>query len=152
MFYYSVPKSSCWGHVIRPKDPVKAKPRVNTFFETYFERLDPEWDSTRQISVVLGWRASVLPSVEWPDDFSKPENQKMLFILTGDRVMFMGGIAFPISSSAPASYDFLRRFVSDAPFRMRPQNLRVRVLGASGRWSWKKAEGEMAERLRTAFV
>jgi hypothetical protein len=151
MFYYSVSKSSCWGHVIRPKDPLKAKQRVNTFFATYFEPLVPEWDATRQISIVLGWRAGVLPSVEWTDDLSKSENQKMLFVLTGDRVM-MGGIAFPISSSSPDSYDFLRQFVSDAPFRMSPQNLRVRVLGTSGRWSWKKPTGETAERLRAVFV
>ena len=137
--------------MIRPKDPVKAKQRVNTFFETYFERLVPEWDATRQISGVFGWRASVLPNVEWPDDF-KPENQKMFFILTGDRVSFMGGITFPISSSDPASYEFLRRFVADAPFRMAPQNLRLRVLGTSGRWSWKKPEGQMAERLRSVFI
>jgi hypothetical protein len=66
--------------------------------------------------------------------------------------MMMGGIAFPISSSSPDSYDFLRQFVSDAPFRMSPQNLRVRVLGTSGRWSWKKPTGETAERLRAVFV
>jgi len=152
MFNYTVPKSSCWGHVIRPKDPFKAKQRVNAFFETYFERLVPEWDATRQISSVFSWRTSVLPKIEWPEDFSKPESQKVFFILTGDRVMFMGGIPFPISSSEPVSYEFLRRFVSDAPFRMSPKNFRVRILGKSGRWAWQKPEGEIAERLRTVFV
>lgn len=151
MFYYTVSKSSCWGHMIRPKDPVKAKQRVNTFFENYFERLVPEWDATRRISGVFGWNSSVLPNVEWSDDF-KPENQKMFFILTGDRVMFMGGITFPLSSSDQASYKFLRRFVSDAPFRMTSQNFRHRVLGASGRWSWKKPEGQIAERLQSVFI
>ena len=151
MFNYSVPKSSCWGHVIRPKDPAKAKQRVNAFFETYFERLVPEWDVTRQISQVFSLRTSVLPNVDW-QDFSDPENQGVFFILTGNRIIFPGGIAFPISSSEPASYEFLRRFVSDAPFRMSPQNFRVRVLGASGRWAWKKPEGEVAGRLRTVFV
>jgi hypothetical protein len=121
------------------------------FFEIYFERLVPEWDATRQISGVFSWRASVLPNVEWPDDF-KPENQKMFFILTGDRVMFMSGITFPLSSSDQTSYEFLRRFVSDAPFKMTPQNFRYRVLGANGRWSWKKPEGQIAERLRSVFI
>jgi hypothetical protein len=66
--------------------------------------------------------------------------------------MFMGGITFPISSSEPASYEFFKRFASDAPFRMNPKNFRVRVLGKSGRWAWKKPEGEIAERLRAVFV
>lgn len=70
----------------------------------------------------------------------------------GDRVMFMGGIAFPISSSDPASYEFLKRFVSDAPFRMNPKNFRVRILGKSDRWAWKKPDGEIAGRLRAVFV
>ena len=152
MFNYTVPKSSCWGHVIRPKDPHQAKLRVNAFFETYFERLVPEWDATRQTSLVTSWRTSVLPNVEWLEEFLKPENQKVSFILTGDRVMMMGGILFPISSSESASYEFLKRFVSDAPFRMNPKNFRVRILGTSGGWTWKKPEGATAERLRAAFV
>jgi hypothetical protein len=77
MFEYTVPKSNCWGHVIRPKDPFKAKQRVNSFFETYFERLVPEWDGATQISLVTSWRASVLPNVEWPEDFLNPENQQV---------------------------------------------------------------------------
>jgi hypothetical protein len=152
MFNYTVSKSSCWGHVIRPRDPLKAKQRVNAFFETYFQPIVPEWDATRQISGVFSWRSSILPDVEWPEDFSKPENQKFFFILTGDRVMFMGGIPFPISSSEPASYEFLRRFASDAPFRMSPKNFRVRVFSTSGRWAWKKPEGEIAAKLQAVLV
>jgi|ERR1043166_3825612 hypothetical protein len=151
MFNYTVPKSSCWGHVIRPKDPLKAKQRVNAFFETYFERLVPEWDTTRQISFITSWRTSVLPNVEWPEEFLKPENQKISFILTGDRASFIGGILFPLSSSESASYEFLRRFVSDAPFRMSPKNLRVSVPGKSSKWAWRKPEGEIARRLQAAF-
>jgi hypothetical protein len=148
MFEYTVPKSNCWGHVIRPKDPFKAKQRVNSFFETYFERLVPEWDGTRQISLVTSWRASLLPNARR----LLARESAGFFILTGDRVMFMGGITFPISSAEPASYEFFKRFVSDAPFRMNPKNFRVRVLGKSGRWAWKKPEGEIAERLRAVFV
>jgi hypothetical protein len=152
MFDYTVPKSSCWGHVIRPKDPLKAKQRVNSFFETYFDRLVPEWDATRQITHVTSWKTSVLPNVERAEDIEEPEKQKVFFILMGDRIMFMGGILFPISSSEPASYEFLRRFFSDAPFRMSPKNLRVRFFGRSGRWAWKKPEGEIADRLQALFV
>jgi len=32
MFNYIVPKNRCWGRVIRPKDPHKARPRVKAFF------------------------------------------------------------------------------------------------------------------------
>ena len=148
MFNYTVPKSSCWGHVIRPKDPLKAKQRVNAFFETYFERLVPEWEATTQVSQVVSWRMSVLPNVEWQDFSGEAEDAKMLFILTGNRVMFMGGIHFPISSSEPSSYEFLKRFASDAPFRLNPKNFRVRVLGKSGRWAWQRPEGEIAEKLQ----
>ena len=150
MFNYTVPKSSCWGHVIRPKDPVKAKQRVNAFFETYFEKLSPDWDVTRQMTVVLSWRTSILPNVEWPDESLQPA--KVLFLLTGDRVIFMSGILFPISSSGSASYEFLRRFVSDAPFRMSPRNFRVSVPGKPSKWRWAKPEGEIAERLHAVFV
>lgn len=152
MFNYTVSKSSCWGHIIRPKDPVKAKQRVNAFFETYFERLIPEWDTTRQLTFVLSWKTSVLPHVTWTEELATPESRKVGFLLTGDRVIFMGGIPFPISSSEPTSYDFLRRFVADAPFRMNPQNFRVRVMSASGRWTWKKPEGNVAERLQAVFI
>jgi hypothetical protein len=152
MFKYTVPKSSCWGHVIRPKDPLKAKQRVNAFFETYFEKLVPEWDMSRQLTFVLRWKTSILPNVDWADDFSKSEHQKVFFILTGNRISFMGGIPIPISSSEPASYDFLKRFVSDAPFRMNPKNFRVRLSNKSGRSSWQKPEGEIAAKLQWVFV
>ena len=152
MFRYTVPKSSCWGHVIRPKDPLKAKQRVNGFFEKYFEAMVPEWDRTRQIDATVSWRESVLPSVEWSEDLSNAENQKMFFLVTGDRVMFPGGMPFPISSEESASYEFLREFVTDAPFRMNSKNFRVRIRGKSGRWGWEKPEGEIAERLKAVFV
>ena len=152
MFNYTVPKSSCWGHVIRPKDPLKAKQRVNAFFEIYFEKLDPEWEVTRQMTVDLSWRAPILPNIEWPEELSRPETQKTFFILTGDRVIFMGGLLIPISSSASSSYEFLRRFVSDAPFRMSPKNFRVSVPAKRGKWKWTKPEGEIAERLLAVFA
>jgi hypothetical protein len=66
--------------------------------------------------------------------------------------MFMGGIHFPISSSEPSSYEFLKQFVSDAPFRMNPKNFRVHILGKNGRWAWQKPQGEIAERLRAIIV
>jgi len=95
---------------------------------------------------------SVLPNVEWQDFSGEAEDAKMLFILTGNRVMFMGGIHFPVSSSEPSSYEFLKRFASDAPFRMNRKNFRVRMLGKSSRWAWQRPEGEIAERLQAVLV
>lgn len=152
MFNYTVPKSSCWGHVIRPKDPLKAKQRVNTFFETYFEKLNPQWEVTKQMDVVLSWRTSILPSIEWPEELLQPENQKTFFLLTGDRVIFPAGLLIPISSSAPSSYEFLKRFVSDAPFRMSPTNFRASVPAKRGKWKWSKPEGKIAEQLLAVFA
>jgi hypothetical protein len=151
MFNYTVPKSSCWGHIIRPKDPVKAKLCLNSFFATYFEPLVPEWDVTRQFDFFTTWNKSVLPNIHWSDDFLNAESQSIFFLLTGDRVIFTGGIPFPISTSEPASYEFLKRFASDAPFRINSKNFRVRGATPNGRWAWKKPDADIAERLNELF-
>ncbi|HEY4416362.1 MAG TPA: hypothetical protein VGO57_11780 [Verrucomicrobiae bacterium] len=120
MFSYCPPKSSCWGHAIRPNDPLKAKQKVNAFFETYFERLDPQWDTTRQLTLKLNWNVSALPNVESPEDLQR----QVLFGLTGNRIIFLG-FWIPISCTEPASYEFLRRFSADAPFKMTAKNFKV---------------------------
>ncbi len=76
MFSYRPPKSNCWGHALRPKDPLKVKQKVNAFFETYFERLEPEWDPTRQMTLTLAWKVSALPNVDWSAEYLKPKNEK----------------------------------------------------------------------------
>jgi hypothetical protein len=128
MFTYRPSKDSIWGHAIRPKDPLKAKLAVNRFFETFFEKQDPEWDTTRQFTLTLSWRASALPCVEWAPEFLTQEGQrwqKVMFIMTGNRISFPLGLTFPISATEPASYEFLRWFSTEAPFRMSPKNFNV---------------------------
>ena len=148
MFSYRPPKGICWGHSIRPKDPLKAKQRVNSFFETYFKRLDPEWDIRRQFTLTLNWKASALPNVDSPEDL----HQKVLFIVTGNRVMFPGGLWIPISSSDSASYEFLARFSADAPFKMSPKHFQVGLRGKTGHISFRKPDSDIAARLQQVVV
>ena len=84
--------------------------------------------------MVLAWKDSVLPKVEWLAVFQGPDNQKLrqfLFIVMGDRVLFPMGIVFPISSAALASFEFLRRFSADAPFEMSAKHFQV---GVESKW------------------
>jgi hypothetical protein len=154
MFSYRPPKSSCWGHAIRPKDPLKARQRVNAFFKAYFERLEPEWDTTRQMTLSLNWNASALPNVDWPEQYLKPENQKWqktLLILTGDRIACMM-LVIPVSPSEPSSYEFLKRFSTDAPFKMSPQHFQVGILGKTGKLAWRRPDEKIAARLKEVIV
>src|ERR1035438_752348 len=139
MFSYRPPKNSCWGHSIRPKDPLKAKQRVNTFFETYFMRLDPEWDTTRQFTLTLTWKTSSLPNIESAENLE----QQVLFIVTGNRVMFPGGLWIPISSADSASYEFLGRFSADAPFKMSPKHFQVGILGKTGKLALREPDADI---------
>ena len=154
MFSYRPPKNNIWGHAIRPKDPVKAKLKVNAFFKTYFEQLDPEWDVTRQLTFELNWNTSVLPGIEWHEEFLGMENgrwQKVLFMLTGDRISFMLGLLFPVLSTEPASYAFLKRFSEDAPFKMSAKYFQVSTpVGNKGKWAWRKPDAEIYARLQDA--
>lgn len=155
MLSYRPPKSSCWGHAIRPKDPLKAKQRVNAFFETYFEHLAPEWDTTRQFTLKLNWKSDVLPNIDWPQELLKPENQqwqRVLIIVTGDRISFPLGLMFPILSNEPASYEFLRRFSADAPFKISSKHFQVGILCKSGKMVWRKPDTQMAAKLQKFTV
>jgi hypothetical protein len=156
MFSYRPPKSSIWGAAIRYRDPLKAKEKVNAFFATYFERLEPEWDTSRQFNVSLYWNTSRLPNLEWPPELLKPENQKwqrVFFLITGDRISFLNGLLFPISSSAAASYEFLARFAEDAPFKMSAKHFQVDVpLGKKGNFAWRKPDATITARLQEVIV
>jgi hypothetical protein len=154
MFSYRPPKDNCWGHALRPQDPLKAKQRVNAFFETYFERLEPEWDNTRQLTLNLNWNASVLPNVDWPELYLQPDNQKWqktLLILTGNRITFMMFV-IPISPQEPSSYEFLKRFSADAPFKLSPKHFQVGILGKAGKLAWRKPDKAIAARLQEFIV
>jgi len=150
MFVYRPPKGSCWGHSIG-KDPVNAKLKLDAFFEAYFERVD----SVSPTTLVLAWKSSVLPKVEWPEAFQGPENQKVrqfLFGVKGDRVMFPMGIVFPLSTIEPASFEFLGRFSTDAPFKMSAKHFQVGIVGKAGSFAWRKPDAEIAAKLEEAIV
>ena len=121
---------------------------MNAFFETYFKRLDPEWDTTRQFTLTLNWKASVLPNIDPRGDL----NQQVLFIVTGDRVLFPGGLWIPVSTADPASYKFLGQFSAEAPFKMSARHFQVGILGKTGKLSFRKPDGDIAARLRQVIV
>jgi hypothetical protein len=128
------------------KDPVKAKLKLDALFDAYFERVEQQSPTT----LVLAWKDSVLPKVEWPAAFQGPENQKvrqLLFMVMGDRVIFPMGIVFPLSPAEPSSFEFLRRFSADAPFQMSANHFQVGVIGKSGSFAWRKPDAEIAARL-----
>lgn len=142
MFVYRPPKSSCWGHSLG-KDPVSAKQKLDAFFDTYFERQGS----------VLAWKSSVLPKIDWPEVFQGPENEKLrqfLFMVTGDRVMFVMGIVFPLSPAEPSSFEFLGRFCADAPFKMTAKHFQVGIVGKKGSFAWRKPDADIAAKLEAA--
>jgi len=150
MFVYRPPKGGCWGHSIG-KDPVKAKLKLDAFFDAYFEQVD----SVSPTTLVLAWKSSVLPKVEWPEAFQGPENQKVrqfLFGVMGDRVMFPMGIVFPLSTIEPASFEFVGRFGTDAPFKMSAKHFQVGIVGKAGSFAWRKPDAEIAAKLEEAIV
>jgi hypothetical protein len=150
MFVYRPPKGSCWGHSIG-KDPVKAKLKLDAFFDAYFERID----SVSPTTLVLAWKSSVLPKIEWPEAFQGPEKQKVrqfLFGVMGDRVMFPMGIVFPLSTIEPASFEFLGRLSTDAPFKMSAKHFQVGIVGKNGNFAWRKPDAEIAAKLEEIIV
>lgn len=129
MFFYTPPKSSCWGHALRFKDPAKAKQAVNHFFNTYFDGMTEEWDPTRQLDYDLTWKPSSLPKIEWPPEYLEPgveHARKIIIFITPARLMFMQFL-IPISIDDPESYNFLRRLVADAPVKLKPKYLHAYV-------------------------
>ncbi len=159
MFSYRSPKGSCWGHALRPKKTrPKRHKKLNAFFETYFEPFERGKHSVFSYTAELSWKSSVLPNIEWAPDFLKPGNEKfqrVLFALTlglGGRVMFAGGITIPIAPEEPASYDFLKRFSADAPFKMSAKHFQVCVpIGKKGGLAWRKPDAAIAARLLEAI-
>src|ERR1700733_10666963 len=131
MFSYRPPKGSCWGHAIRPRDTLKARQKIHAFFATYFEPVEPETPPSKSFDCDLRWNNSVLPNTDWPEEYLKPGNenwQRCLFVANLGlfwRIMFPRGITIPISPKEPSSYEFLRRFSADAPFKMSPRHFQV---------------------------
>jgi hypothetical protein len=153
MFVYSPPKASIWGHALRPRDPQKAAEGLRLFFETYFEgpyQLEPSG------AYELSWKESVLPNIDWDPSLLLPENErfkKVSFLMSSlsNRVSFPLGLLIPISPSDPASYDFLKSFCRDAPFKFSTKNFKVGIpVGKKGKLAYRKAIGDVAARLETA--
>jgi hypothetical protein len=145
MFVYRPPKSSCWGHALKPLSKLEA------FFEAYFEPVEHNQPGTR----VMTWKTSILPNTDWPEAFLKPEAQvsrQLFFIVRANRLMFPMGIVFPISPQESSSYEFLRRFGQKTPFKMSPKHFQVGILGKSGRLAWRKPDADVAARLQEVLV
>jgi hypothetical protein len=145
MFVYRPPKDSCWGHSIG-NDWTSAQPKLEAFLDTYFDRVESQGPT----SWVLAWKDSVLPKIDWPEAFQGTENEmvrRFLFSAVGNRVMFPIGIVFPLSSTDPASFEFLRRFSADTPFKMSAKHFMVGVISAKGRFAWRKPDADIAAQL-----
>jgi hypothetical protein len=104
----------------------------------------------------LEWKASALPRVEWPNEFLKPDpiNEKLrrqwfrMRLMNRGFIMFLMGIGFPISVDEPASYEFLKRFSTDAPFKMNPKHFQVFTpIGKKGNMAWRKTDADIQARL-----
>ena len=150
MFVYRPPKGSCWGHSIG-KDPAKAKQKLDTLLDTYLERIE----SMSPTTLVVAWKSSVLPKVDWPEAFLGPEKQKVrqfLFMVMGDRVMFPLGIVFPLSTNEPSSFEFLGRFSADAPFTMSAGHFMVGVIAKNGSFAWRKPDAKILAKLEAVIV
>jgi hypothetical protein len=145
MFVYRPPKGSCWGHSIG-KDQTTAMPKLDAFFDAFFERVEQQSPT----SLVLAWKDSVLPKVEWPDVFLGPDKQKLrqfLSLVMGNRVMFPIGIVFPLSPVEPASFDFLKRFSTEAPFKMSAKHFMVGTTANNRKFAWRKPDADILAKL-----
>jgi len=62
------------------------------------------------------------------------------------------GLLFPISVTEPASYEFLRRFSAEAPFKMSHKNFQVGITSKNGKLLWRKPDANIAARLQEVIV
>ena len=140
-----------WGQAYRPKNAAEGKDRMDSFVDKYFERIEPDAHDGTWLTYKLNWKPSVFPNAAWPEHFLKPENKHLrliMFILMPDRIGFPLGIVFPIALKETASYDFLKQFSSDAPFKMNAQNFNVVVpVGKNQKYAARKPDAEVAARL-----
>jgi hypothetical protein len=150
MFVYRPPKGSCWGHAIAKG---QGRMKLEEFLDAYFERVKSQSPTT----LVLAWKSSVLPKVDWAEAFLGPENhivRQFLFMfgVMGNRVAFPMGIVFPLSTTDPGSFEFLGRFSASAPFKMSAKHFMVGVVGKNGKFAWRKPDGEMVAKLEEFIV
>jgi hypothetical protein len=133
MFVYRPPKGSCWGHSIG-KTQTNALLALQAFLDTVFERVEQQSPMT----LVLASKDSVLPRIEWADAFLGPDRHKLrqfLFMITANRVRFPMGIVFPLSVIEPASFEFLKHFSAEAPFKMSAKHFMVGIEAKNGKFA-----------------
>src|SRR5262245_43169575 len=115
MFSYRPPKSSVWGHAIRPKNTELATQKLNVFLDAWFEpfvRDEGSYDS--YYTCHLNWKSALLPNTDWPEEWLKPEYDRsrgsscMVTLGNGSRISFGRGLMIPISPDDPSSYEFLK--------------------------------------------
>ncbi len=71
-----------------------------------------------------------------------------MFIPTDDRISFPSGIVFPIPLEEQASYNFLKQFSSETPFKMSAQHSSVVIpIAKKGRYAATKPDAEISARL-----
>ena len=68
-------------------------------------------------------------------------------MVMGNRVMFPMGIVFPLSTVEPASFEFLRRFSTDAPFKMSAKHFMVGITAKNGKFAWRKPDVDILAKL-----
>jgi len=118
---------------------------------------DPIW---LEFEASAAWKESVLPAVQWHSEFLGPPigdhhlKHTWYRIQLKDRGLFqfMLGVLVPIPVDDPASYDFLRQFGGDAPFKINPDKFLVSTpVGKKGGWAFRKPTEEVQQRLNKAF-
>ncbi len=115
---------------------------------------NPVWLS---FALLLKWKSSVLPKLDWPGEeyarevFEIGWHARMgVFLRNKSFVTTM--LQIPLSSKEPASYDFLKTFSADAPFKMNPKHFRViEPTGKKGNLAGRKPSQAIAARLREAI-
>jgi len=118
---------------------------------------DPIW---LEFEASVAWKESVLPAVQWHPEFLGPPagnhhlKHTWYLIRLKERglIQFILGAVIPIPVDDPASYNFLRQFCADAPFKINPHKFLVSApVGKNGKWAFRKPNAEVQKRLIKAL-
>jgi hypothetical protein len=142
------------GEAFRPGDSAQAREKFNSFLDKYFERVEPDEHNGFGMTFTVNWKSKSLPSAESSPHFLKQNGHLRLitFTLIGDRIGFPSGIVFPIPLKEPASYNFLRQFSSETPFKMSAQHFSIVIpIGKNGRYAARQPDAEILARLNEAI-
>ena len=154
IFLYRTPDMTA-GEACRPGDSAEAKEKLDSFLDKFFERVEPDKHNELCMTFKLNWKSTALPNAEWPKQFLKAKNghsRLIKFILIGDRISIPSGIVFPIPLKEPTSYNFLKQFSSETPFKMSTQHFKIAIpIGKKGRYAERKPDAEISARLNEAI-